>query len=85
MIDLAHATTIVDQALEHGRTLGLPPLTVAVLDAGHRHAPLDPAPQRALPVERKIMRGLLLSRSMIFVSPSAIGSVASVLPVLRYR
>src|ERR1700733_4018656 len=33
MIDLAHATTIVDQALEHGRTLGLPPLTVAVLDA----------------------------------------------------
>ena len=33
MIDLAHATSIVDQALEHGRTLGLPPLTVAVLDA----------------------------------------------------
>jgi uncharacterized protein GlcG (DUF336 family) len=33
MIDLAQATTIVDQALEHGRTLGLPPLTVAVLDA----------------------------------------------------
>jgi uncharacterized protein GlcG (DUF336 family) len=33
MIDLAHATTIVDQALEHGQTLGLPPLTVAVLDA----------------------------------------------------
>ena len=33
MTDLAHATTIVDQALEHGRTLGLPPLTVAVLDA----------------------------------------------------
>jgi len=33
MIDLAHATTIVDQALEHGRSLGLPPLTVAVLDA----------------------------------------------------
>jgi uncharacterized protein GlcG (DUF336 family) len=33
MIDLAHATTIVDRALEHGRTLGLPPLTVAVLDA----------------------------------------------------
>ncbi|HEX3948877.1 MAG TPA: heme-binding protein [Steroidobacteraceae bacterium] len=34
MIDLAHATTIVDQALAHGRTLGLPPLAVAVLDAG---------------------------------------------------
>jgi uncharacterized protein GlcG (DUF336 family) len=33
MIDLADATSIVDQALEHGRTLGLPPLTVAVLDA----------------------------------------------------
>lgn len=33
MIDLSHATTIVDKALEHGRTLGLPPLTVAVLDA----------------------------------------------------
>lgn len=33
MIDLAHATIIVDQSLEHGRTLGLPPLTVAVLDA----------------------------------------------------
>jgi uncharacterized protein GlcG (DUF336 family) len=33
MIDLAHATIIVDQALEHGRSLGLPPLTVAVLDA----------------------------------------------------
>jgi uncharacterized protein GlcG (DUF336 family) len=33
MIDLAHATTIVDRALEHGRSLGLPPLTVAVLDA----------------------------------------------------
>jgi uncharacterized protein GlcG (DUF336 family) len=32
MIDLAHATSIVDQALEHGRSLGLPPLTVAVLD-----------------------------------------------------
>jgi uncharacterized protein GlcG (DUF336 family) len=33
MIDLSRATTIVDKALEHGRTLGLPPLTVAVLDA----------------------------------------------------
>jgi uncharacterized protein GlcG (DUF336 family) len=33
MIDLAQATTIVDHALEHGRSLGLPPLTVAVLDA----------------------------------------------------
>ncbi len=33
MIDLAHATIIVDQALTHGRSLGLPPLTVAVLDA----------------------------------------------------
>jgi uncharacterized protein GlcG (DUF336 family) len=34
MIDLAHATIIVDEALAHGRALGLPPLTVAVLDAG---------------------------------------------------
>jgi uncharacterized protein GlcG (DUF336 family) len=34
MIDLARATVIVDQALAQGRTLGLPPLTVAVLDAG---------------------------------------------------
>lgn len=33
MIDLGRATTIVDKALEHGRSLGLPPLTVAVLDA----------------------------------------------------
>jgi uncharacterized protein GlcG (DUF336 family) len=33
MIDLIHATTIVDKALSHGRSLGLPPLTVAVLDA----------------------------------------------------
>ncbi|HEX3914030.1 MAG TPA: heme-binding protein [Steroidobacteraceae bacterium] len=33
MIDLTHATTIVDEALAHGRTLKLPPLTVAVLDA----------------------------------------------------
>jgi uncharacterized protein GlcG (DUF336 family) len=33
MIDLAKATIIVDKALEQGRTLGLPPLTVAVLDA----------------------------------------------------
>jgi uncharacterized protein GlcG (DUF336 family) len=33
MIELAHATIIVDQALAHGRSLGLPPLTVAVLDA----------------------------------------------------
>jgi uncharacterized protein GlcG (DUF336 family) len=33
MIDLAQATTIVDKALQHGRALGLPPLTVAVLDA----------------------------------------------------
>jgi uncharacterized protein GlcG (DUF336 family) len=33
MIDLAHATMIVDKALEHGRSLGLPPITVAVLDA----------------------------------------------------
>jgi len=33
MIDLAQATTIVDKALAHGRGLGLPPLTVAVLDA----------------------------------------------------
>ena len=33
MIDLAQATAIVDKALSHGRTLVLPPLTVAVLDA----------------------------------------------------
>jgi uncharacterized protein GlcG (DUF336 family) len=33
MIDLIHATIVVDKALAHGRTLGLPPLTVAVLDA----------------------------------------------------
>lgn len=33
MIDLATATTIVDKALAHGRGMGLPPLTVAVLDA----------------------------------------------------
>ena len=33
MIDLAQATAIVDKALSHGRTLALPPLTVAVLDA----------------------------------------------------
>jgi uncharacterized protein GlcG (DUF336 family) len=32
MIDLAHATIIVDKALAEGRSLGLPPLTVAVLD-----------------------------------------------------
>ena len=34
MIDLAKATAIVDKSLAHGRMLGLPPLTVAVLDAG---------------------------------------------------
>jgi uncharacterized protein GlcG (DUF336 family) len=34
MIELVHATIIVDEALAQGRTLGLPPLTVAVLDAG---------------------------------------------------
>jgi uncharacterized protein GlcG (DUF336 family) len=33
VIDLATATTIVDKALAHGREMGLPPLTVAVLDA----------------------------------------------------
>jgi uncharacterized protein GlcG (DUF336 family) len=33
MIDLAKATAIVDKALEQGRALKLPPLTVAVLDA----------------------------------------------------
>ena len=33
-LTLAHATVIVDKALEHGRTLKLQPLTVAVLDAG---------------------------------------------------
>jgi uncharacterized protein GlcG (DUF336 family) len=33
MIDLTQAATIVDKALAHGRSMGLPPLTVAVLDA----------------------------------------------------
>lgn len=33
MIDLAQAAAIVDKALSHGRGMGLPPLTVAVLDA----------------------------------------------------
>ncbi|HXA99262.1 MAG TPA: heme-binding protein [Steroidobacteraceae bacterium] len=32
MIDLARATVVVDKALAEGRSLGLPPLTVAVLD-----------------------------------------------------
>jgi uncharacterized protein GlcG (DUF336 family) len=32
MIDLVHATLIVDKALTQGRSLKLPPLTVAVLD-----------------------------------------------------
>jgi len=32
MIDLAHANLVIDTALAQGRTLGLPPLTVAVLD-----------------------------------------------------
>jgi uncharacterized protein GlcG (DUF336 family) len=32
-IDLTQATSIVDKALAHGRAMGLPPLTVAVLDA----------------------------------------------------
>jgi len=34
MLDLVHASIIVDKALAHGRSLKLPPLTVAVLDAG---------------------------------------------------
>ena len=33
ILSLAQAGTIVDKALEHGNTLNLPPLTVAVLDA----------------------------------------------------
>jgi uncharacterized protein GlcG (DUF336 family) len=33
-VSLAHASVIVDKALEHGRRLKLKPLTVAVLDAG---------------------------------------------------
>ena len=33
-ITLAHASTIVKAALEHGRTNGLLPLSVAILDAG---------------------------------------------------
>jgi len=32
MIDLARATVVVEKALAEGRSLGLPPLTVAVLD-----------------------------------------------------
>ncbi len=32
MIDLAQASIIVDKALAQGRSLGLPPLTVAILD-----------------------------------------------------
>ncbi|MDP9088017.1 MAG: heme-binding protein [Pseudomonadota bacterium] len=31
-LSLLQAGTIVDKALEHGKTLGLPPLTIAVLD-----------------------------------------------------
>jgi uncharacterized protein GlcG (DUF336 family) len=34
MLTLAHASTIVDKALEKGRELRLKPLTVVVLDAG---------------------------------------------------
>jgi uncharacterized protein GlcG (DUF336 family) len=33
-VTLAQASIIVDKALEHGRSLNLKPLTVAVLDAG---------------------------------------------------
>jgi uncharacterized protein GlcG (DUF336 family) len=33
MVNLELATLIVDKALAHGRGMGLPPLTVAVLDA----------------------------------------------------
>ncbi|HZB90584.1 MAG TPA: heme-binding protein [Stellaceae bacterium] len=33
-VTLVQASLIVDKALEHGRSLGLKPLTVAVLDAG---------------------------------------------------
>ncbi len=33
-LTLTHAATIVDKALEHGRTRNFKPLTVAVLDAG---------------------------------------------------
>jgi uncharacterized protein GlcG (DUF336 family) len=33
-LNLSRASTIVDAALEHGRSLNLQPLTVAVLDAG---------------------------------------------------
>ena len=32
ILSLLQAGTIVDKALEHGKTLGLPPLTVAVMD-----------------------------------------------------
>ncbi|MFZ3234085.1 MAG: heme-binding protein [Stellaceae bacterium] len=34
MLTLAHASVIVDKALEKGRELGFKPLTVVVLDAG---------------------------------------------------
>ena len=34
ILTLAHASLIVDKALEHGRALKLKPLAVAVLDAG---------------------------------------------------
>jgi hypothetical protein len=40
MIDPARATVIVDQAPAQGRTLGLPPLTAGVLDAGGRVIPV---------------------------------------------
>ena len=35
-VTLAQASAIIDQALVHGRSLSLPPLTVAVLDLGGR-------------------------------------------------
>ena len=40
MIDPARATVIIDQAPAQGRTLGLPPLTAGVLDAGGRVIPV---------------------------------------------
>ena len=78
---------IVGEVLEFGGVLGQQfEIAVAVLDAGHGHAPLDPAPERALLVERKIMRGLFAQQIDDLRQPSRrMGSAASLLPVLRYR
>ncbi len=36
IVSLAQASTIIDRAIAHGRSLSLPPLTVAILDPGGR-------------------------------------------------